>query len=98
MSLVVVVVSSEQVVKPRSRQAVVKPEVLHLLECQLCTKCVYELGQSKWVWCLIKWAWPKFSRALILQPHHCNNPRSAPAATTLSLPPFILLEVVCLYY
>ena len=46
-------VSSEQVVKPRSRQAVVKPEVLHLLECQLlelCTKCVYELGQLKWVW------------------------------------------------
>ena len=30
MSMVVVVVSSEQVVKPRSRQAVVKPEVLHL--------------------------------------------------------------------
>ena len=27
------VVSSEQVVKPHSRQAVVKPEVLHLLEC-----------------------------------------------------------------
>ena len=27
---------------------------------------------------LIKWAWPQnFSRALILQPHHCNNPRSA---------------------
>ena len=48
MSMVVVVVSSEPVVKPRSRQAVVKPEVLYLLECQLlelCTKCVYELGQ-----------------------------------------------------
>ena len=30
MSMVVVLVSSEQVVKPRSRQAVVKPEVLHL--------------------------------------------------------------------
>ena len=28
-------VSSEQVVKPHSRLAVVKPEVLHLLECQL---------------------------------------------------------------
>ena len=30
MSMVVVVVSSEQVVKPRSRLAVVKPEVLLL--------------------------------------------------------------------
>ena len=30
VSMVVVVVSSEQVVKPRSGQAVVKPEVLHL--------------------------------------------------------------------
>ena len=30
MSMVVVVVSSEQVVKPRSGLAVVKPEVLHL--------------------------------------------------------------------
>ena len=31
---------------------------------------------------LIKCAWPKIfvrvSRALLLQPHHCNNPRSAP--------------------
>ena len=34
-SLVVVVVSSKQVVKPLSRQAVVQPEVLHLLECLL---------------------------------------------------------------
>ena len=34
-SLVVVVVSSEQVVKPLSRLAVVQPEVLHLLECLL---------------------------------------------------------------
>ena len=32
-SLVVVVVSSKQVVKPHSRQAVVQPEGLHLLEC-----------------------------------------------------------------
>ena len=32
-SLVVVVVSSKRVVKPLSRQAVVQPEVLHLLEC-----------------------------------------------------------------
>ena len=72
-------VSSEQVVKPRSRLAVVKPEVLHLLECQLlelCIKCVYELGQLKWVWFLIKWACPpKF-----LQPHHYINPRSVPVA------------------
>ena len=35
MSMVVVVVSFEQVVKPRSRRAAVEPEVLHLLECQL---------------------------------------------------------------
>ena len=35
MSIVVVVVSSEQVIKPHSKQAVVKPEGLHLLECQL---------------------------------------------------------------
>ena len=59
-------VSSEQVVKPRSRQAVVKPEVLHLLECQLlelCTKCVYELGQLKCVLFLIKWACPHNFRA-----------------------------------
>ena len=35
ISIVVVVVSSEQVIKPRSKQAVVKPEALHLLECQL---------------------------------------------------------------
>ena len=41
-------VSSEQVVKPRSRQAVVKPEVLHLLECQL-LEYLYELGQLKGV-------------------------------------------------
>ena len=34
-SLVVVVVSSKRVVKPLSRQAVVQPEVLHLLECLL---------------------------------------------------------------
>ena len=34
-SLVVVVVSSKQVVKPLSRLAVVQPEVLHLLECLL---------------------------------------------------------------
>ena len=31
MSMVVVVVSSEQVVKPHSRLAVVKPEILHCL-------------------------------------------------------------------
>ena len=35
MSIVVVVVSSEQVIKPCSKQAVVKPEALHLFECQL---------------------------------------------------------------
>ena len=35
ISIVVVVVSSEQVIKPRSKLAVVKPEALHLLECQL---------------------------------------------------------------
>ena len=34
-SLVVVVVSSKRVVKPLSRQVVVQPEVLHLLECLL---------------------------------------------------------------
>ena len=34
-SLMVVVVSSKRVVKPLSRQAVVQPEVLHLLECLL---------------------------------------------------------------
>ena len=34
-SLVVVVVSSKQVVKPLSRLPVVQPEVLHLLECFL---------------------------------------------------------------
>ena len=34
-SLVVVVVCSERVVKPLSREAVVQPEVLHLLECLL---------------------------------------------------------------
>ena len=32
MSMVVVLVSSKQVVKPHSRLAVVKPEVLHLFE------------------------------------------------------------------
>ena len=35
MSMVVAAVSSEPAVKPHSRQAVVKPEVLHLLECLL---------------------------------------------------------------
>ena len=43
---------------------------------------LYEFGQLKMGVVLIKWAWPKiFARtlhALLLQPHHCNNPRSAP--------------------
>ena len=42
---------------------------------------LYEFGQLKMGVVLIKWAWPKkFARALralLLQPHHCNNPRSA---------------------
>ena len=37
-----------------------------------------EFGQLKMGVVLIKWARPKNSRALLLQPHHCNNPRSAP--------------------
>ena len=49
MSMVVVVLGSEQAVKPRSRLAVVKPEVLHLLECQL-LELYYKLGQLEWVW------------------------------------------------
>ena len=57
-------VSSEQVVKPRSRLAVVKPEVLHLRECQLPELYyVYEFGQLKMGVGLIKWAWPKTIRA-----------------------------------
>ena len=43
-SLVVVVASSKQVVKPLSRLAVVQPEVLHLLECLLGHNTV--LGQG----------------------------------------------------
>ena len=44
---------------------------------------LYEFGQLKMGVILIKWAWPKkifarASRALLLQPHHCNNLRSAP--------------------
>ena len=43
---------------------------------------LYEFGQLKMGVVLSKWAWPKIfaraSRALLLQPHHCNNPRSAP--------------------
>ena len=49
LACIVVVVSSEHFVKPRSRQAVVKSEVLHLLECQL-LELYYKLGQLKWVW------------------------------------------------
>ena len=60
-------VSSEQVVKPRSRLAVVKPEVLHLLECQLLEYMyLYELGQLKMGVVLI---WPKNFRT-----HWCYNP------------------------
>ena len=43
-SLVVVVVSSKQVVKPLSRQAVVQPEVLRLLECLLGHRTVQGRG------------------------------------------------------
>ena len=46
-SLVVVVVSSKRVVKPLSRQAVVQPEVLHLLECLLGHSTVLGLGSSR---------------------------------------------------
>ena len=70
-------VSSEQVVKPRSRRAVVKPEVLHFVHfvrVPATRVILYELGQLKMGVVLIKWAWPKNS----LQPHRCNNPRSAP--------------------
>ena len=69
-------VSSEQVVKPRSRLAVVKPEVFALVRVPATRAILYEFGQLKMGVVLIKWAWPKiFAR----QPHHCNNPRSAPA-------------------
>ena len=46
-SLVVVVVSSKRVVKPLSRQAVVQPEVLHLLECLLGHSTVLGLSSSR---------------------------------------------------
>ena len=46
-SLVVVVVSSKQVVKPLSRQVVVQPKVLHLLECLLGHSTVLELGSTR---------------------------------------------------
>ena len=46
-SLVVVVVSSKRVVKPLSRQAVVQPEVLHLLECLLGHSTVLGLGSTR---------------------------------------------------
>ena len=61
MSMVFVVVSSEQVVKPRSRQVVVKPGVLHLLGCQL----LVQRESIKMGVVLIKWAWLKsFARML----------------------------------
>ena len=49
-------VSSEQVVKPRL--AVVKPEVLHLLECQLLYRVSIRARSIKRGVVLIKWAWP----------------------------------------
>ena len=67
MSMVVVVVSSEQVVKPHSRQAGVKPVVLHLFECLLLVHySVESVVFIKWVWL------EKFSLALCV--HYCHNP------------------------
>ena len=74
MSMVVVVVSSEQVVKPRSRRAVVKPEVLPVTRAILSiyTKYLYEFGKLKMGVVLIKWMWPKKFRnptiVIILDP------------------------------
>jgi hypothetical protein len=54
--MVVSLVYSEQVVKPHSRQAVVKPEVLYLSECLVLVQ--YRLLKAiKMGVVFLKWAW-----------------------------------------
>ena len=70
MSMVVVLVSSKQVVKLHSRLAMVKPAVLHLFECYLIM--IIKMGV-----CFIMWAWLSiFFHILMSQPHLS---RSTPA-------------------
>ena len=62
MVAMVEVVSSEQVVKPHSRQAVVKPEVLHLLECLYTGYRGLPVAIKMGV-VFIKWAWLEIFQA-----------------------------------
>ena len=70
IAMSMVVALSKQVIKPHSRQTVVKPEVLQMFECLLLVQYSVERAIKMGV-VFIKWVW-------LDNPHHSKIPRSVP--------------------